>query len=95
MISRIADSNLARPNFLVSRARSHKYLVLDGRRILPSQSLTKANNSIIQADFDGIRYAGQIIKIFAHEQPEVPGRSTLVSVRWFKRVDVDTTKWDP
>lgn len=95
VIGRHEDSELDNPNHLFNLGIIHRNLVLDGRRITPSHSLTHAHNSIVQADFDGIRYVGQLFKIFSHDQPGVHNRSHLASVRWFKRTDaVDTSPWD-
>ena len=91
-----SDFDLEEPNFLISRGLSHKHLILDGRHLLPSESLTKAHSSIIQADFDGVRYVGQVVKIFSHDQPDIPNCQHLVSVHWFKRLEgFDTSHWDP
>ncbi|KZP27743.1 hypothetical protein FIBSPDRAFT_886300 [Athelia psychrophila] len=90
----VVESDRTPPNFLVSHVRSYKHLILNGCHILPSKSLTRANNSIIQVDFDELHYVGQSIKIFAHEQPKVPGYNMLMSVCWFKRIVVDMKNWD-
>jgi hypothetical protein len=96
VIPRDTDTDTADANFLLSRSLTHKHLILDGRRILPSESLSNANSSIIQVDYDGTRYVGQLVKIISHDQPQVARRHHFASVRWFKRLDnFDTARWDP
>ena len=95
VISRNTESHLAEPNYIVSRGYIHKHLILDGRHIVPSESLTDAKSSIIQADYNGVRFVGQIVKIISHEQPRISGREHFASIRWFKRLaDFDTSRWD-
>lgn len=42
------DTDAADANFLLSQLLTHKHLVLDGCRILPSESLSNTGSSIIQ-----------------------------------------------
>ena len=72
-----------RPNFIKSNARSHKYILLQGRRIVPSDDKYSAPNSIIQSRFGGHTFVGQVIEILSHEQRGVPDTSIFVHVRWF------------
>ncbi|KAL5521122.1 hypothetical protein ACEPAG_9044 [Sanghuangporus baumii] len=59
-------------------------------------SATKAPNSIIQTEFDGELFVGQVISVFSHKQQHVPGPRIFLHVRWFRsRLDIDTSDWDP
>jgi hypothetical protein len=82
-------------NFVSNKAKSHSHLILDGRRITPSNSLKSAPNSIIQVQLDGKRYVGQMFSILTHRQPGVNKDEILLDVRWFKRLEnINTTHWD-
>lgn len=82
-------------NFLNSRAKFHKYLVLDGRRLIPSRSLTYAPSAIIQADFNNTRYLGQIFDIITHHQTGTNGPTILINVHWLIRLEAaETELWD-
>ena len=95
VISHNTESHLTEPNYIISRGYTHKHLVLDGRCIIPSESLTDARSSIIQADYDGVRFVGQIVKIISHEQPRISRHQHFASVRWFKRLEgFDISQWD-
>lgn len=95
VIARTASTLDDSPNFVSGSARFHSHIILDGRRIIPSTSLHKASASIVQADFSGTRYVGQVTEILTHQQPRVGERTTLLNVRWFRRHrKIDTTPWD-
>jgi len=82
-------------NFVTSKAKVHKYLVLDGRRITATESTISAPNSIVQTDFDGTRYVGQVFAILSHRQPRVNKDETVLDVRWLCRLgNADTSHWD-
>ncbi len=55
-------------NFVNSSGKITSYAVVDGRRIAPSKSSMKAPNSIIQMEFDGDLFVGQVTDIFSHRQ---------------------------
>ncbi|KII90042.1 hypothetical protein PLICRDRAFT_29188 [Plicaturopsis crispa FD-325 SS-3] len=96
VIGRAETTNSATPNFVNGRAQFHDHVILDGRRIIPSSSLSKASASIVQADFGGTRYVGQVLEILTHQQAKIEGCSTLLRVRWFRRRgNTDTSAWDP
>jgi hypothetical protein len=71
VIPRDTDTDTTDTNFLLSQSLTHKHLILDGHHILPFESLSNANSSIIQVDYDGTRYIGQLVKIISHNQPQV------------------------
>lgn len=84
-------------NFLDDQVEYLKYIVLDGRRILPSLDMYRAPNSLIQGRYAGRQYVGQVIKIFKHAQEYVEGYTTLLQVRWFRPLQpgvFDTSTWD-
>ena len=84
------------PNFLRDRAVSHKYLVLNGKRIVASPDIYKAPNSIVQARYGTSKFVGQVIEIFTHTQPPVLRPVTLLYVRWFQPLRnriINTTLW--
>jgi hypothetical protein len=88
--------DLEHANYLNIHARFHKYMFLQGRKISPSTSLSNACNSIIQVDFDGVLYAGQVFSVVTHHQPQVEKEEILFEVSWFERLeDADTSHWDP
>lgn len=90
------DTDAADTNFLLSRLLTHKHLVLDGCRILPSESLSNTGSSIIQVDYNGTQYVGQLVKIISHDQSQITHHHYFGSVRWFKCLDgFDTARWDP
>lgn len=85
------ESNIMNPF-----ARFHSHLVLDGRRIVPCAKASKAPNSIIQTEIDGLFCAGQVIDIITHNQNNVGVTCTFLHVKWFRhREDIDTSIWDP
>ena len=95
VISHNTESHLAEPNYIVSHGYIHKHLVLDSHHIVPSESLTNAKSSIIQADYNGVQFVGQIVKIISHEQPRISGCEHFASICWFKQLaDFDTSHWD-
>ncbi|THH06302.1 hypothetical protein EW145_g4183 [Phellinidium pouzarii] len=82
-------------NDVYPEADFHTYIIIDGRRITPSTSATKAPNSIIQTEFDGQVYAGQVISVLTHSQFRIAQSTTLLHVHWFRRLtEVDTSLWD-
>ena len=81
-------------NFLQQMVYEHSHIILDGRRIIPSESLTNAPDSIVQAYVDGHKYVGQVHVILRHYQPGIPSDSVLVGVRWFRPANpVHATHW--
>ena len=98
--ARVADHSTAtddfcNTNFVTNKAKRHKYLILDGRRIVPSESVFSAPNAIVQADLNGRRYVGQVFSVLTHKQRQVNKEETLMDVRWFKRLEnVNTAHWD-
>jgi hypothetical protein len=82
------------PNFIHNYATSHKYLVLDGRRIIPSSSKTHAPNSIIQVTYGDRKFVGQVLDILTHRQPNIE-EVTLLEVRWFRSLEnLSMNYWD-
>ncbi len=82
-------------NFIRSRAKIASHIVIDGRRISPSKSSSKAPNSIVQMELNGEMYVGQVIVIFTHHQRRVEKTLTFHRVRWFRRLTtLDTEIWD-
>ena len=96
IVTRTALYPSAHSKFIHGQAQFHNYLILDGRRIIPSSSVTHAPNSIIQADYGDTRYVTQVIDIITHHQPGIERDATLLNVRWFSRNEnIDTSAWDP
>lgn len=96
IISRAATITQPGDHFLHSSVQVHKYLILDGRRITSSTSLTDASSSLIQLDAGGTRYVGQIYNILTHRQPGLEQSHYLLDIRWLRRCsDVDMSTWDP
>ncbi|KAF7372541.1 alcohol dehydrogenase [Mycena venus] len=97
IVSRAADIGSS-PNhhFLHGSAQVHSHIILDGRRITSSTSLTDASSSIIQLDADGTRYVGQIYNIITHRQPGIKQPQHLLDIRWMRRLtDFDMSPWEP
>lgn len=75
----------------------HPHIIINGRRVVAKSDPGRAPNSIIQTEFDGQTYAGQVTHIFTHKQDRIQRTPVLyLYVRWFKRfahpiADV----WDP
>ncbi|KAL5535628.1 hypothetical protein ACEPAF_3722 [Sanghuangporus sanghuang] len=83
-------------NLLNIKAVFFSYLILQGRHIAPSAKASKAPNSIIQLEFNGELFVGQVINLFTHTQHNIRGPKIFLHVRWFKpRNDVNTEDWDP
>ncbi|KAH9911971.1 hypothetical protein B0H21DRAFT_714183, partial [Amylocystis lapponica] len=84
-------------HFLHTTIRKHNHVVLDGRRIRPSRGQgTYAPDSIIQANFAGTRYVGEVFQVLTHFQPGVGRETHLLHVQWFRRLTgIDTSPWDP
>lgn len=83
-------------NFINSRAKVASHIILDGRRILPSKSSSKAANSIVQMELNGEMYVGQVIDIFTHCQRRIGKTLKFLRVLWFRRLSIlDTGIWDP
>ena len=55
-----------RPNFIKSNAQSHKYMILQGRYVIPSDDKYSAPNSIVQLRFGERTFVGQVIDILSH-----------------------------
>ncbi|KAL5476588.1 hypothetical protein ACEPAI_3268 [Sanghuangporus weigelae] len=82
-------------NHLVTKAKFFSYFIKDGRRVTPSKSAEKAPNSIIQVEFDGRIFVGQVISVIQHLQLRIGRPIVFTHVRWFRSSqDVDTTIWD-
>lgn len=90
-----------RPNFLHDTAVFYDHIMLDGRRIVPCLDTYNAPNSIIQACFRNnrrnVKYVGQVVSIFQHQQKRNGPLETLFFVRWFRpfrRGIFNSIKWD-
>jgi hypothetical protein len=77
--------------YLKGRIDYHSYVILNGRRIVPSQDIYSAPNALIQTVYGegSLRrtYVGQVQTIFTHEQTISPSRlerTTLFDVKWLK-----------
>lgn len=77
----------------------HDYVVLDGRRITPSTFNGPAPDSLIQIQYSGRRWVGEIVVLVTHLQPidnRRTARQHLAGVRWLKPHEtMDTSPWDP
>lgn len=95
--AKIGHRNPVEVNFLHNKASFLKYIVLDGRRIVPSTSKYKGPDSIIQARFSDKIYVGQVIQILTHKQAQVSKMEMLLLVLWFKPLATDVLNssiWD-
>lgn len=86
-------------SYLNNSVMLHDYIVLDGRRITPSAFDGYAPNSLIQIQYCGQRWVGEIVVLITHLQPvdeRRMARQHLAGVRWLKRHEtMDTSPWDP
>lgn len=85
------------PNFISIRVEYLKYLILDGRRIVPTTDVYHAPNSIIQTRYNGGKFVGQVTNILKHSQRFIEGPIILLQVRWFKALEqnvLNTSIWD-
>lgn len=83
-------------NFINGRAKVASHIIVDGRRILPSKSSSKAANSIVQMELNGEMNVGQVTGIFTHCQRRVGKTLNFLRVLWFRRLTMlDTGIWDP
>jgi hypothetical protein len=87
-------------------ASFHQFVVIDGRRIIPStcarQGRTSpARSALIKARIDDTFWYGEVLEIISHEQGDLPP-TTFVRVRWMKEfmrrgqlgVPTRTDYWD-
>lgn len=84
--------------FLNSSIMVFTHVTLRGRRITPSRFNGYAPNAIVQANWNGTRYAGEVAFIGTHQQPTRGGtlKNHLFGIRWFVRDRTfDTGFWDP
>ncbi|KAK6993189.1 alcohol dehydrogenase [Favolaschia claudopus] len=82
--------------FLHASAQVHPHVILDGRRVTSSTSLTQASSSIVQLDAAGTRYVGQVFDIITHRQPGVDKSQHLLYMGWMRRFNrFDMSPWDP
>lgn len=86
-------------NFVNNLGKIASYAVVDGRRITASRSSMKAPNSIIQMEFDGDVFVGQVTDIFSHRQKGLDaGRDEsvhLFRIQWFRPYEsINTDIWD-
>ncbi|KAL5478281.1 hypothetical protein ACEPAI_2465 [Sanghuangporus weigelae] len=83
-------------NVLFPFAKFHSYIIIEGRRIVPSQSAQKAPNAIIQMELHGVLSVGQVVKFFSHQQNSQLEPWTFLHVNWFRsHHDIDMKAWDP
>lgn len=84
--------------YISNAATIHDYVIYQGRRITPSAFDGNAGSSIIQYDFGGRRFVGEVATILTHIQPIPDGsvmRQHLLAVKWFVQdKDYDTSIWD-
>lgn len=78
-----------RPNFINNRARSHNLARLHGRKIVPSDDIFHAPNSIIQTRIGGKLFAGQVTDIITHEQRGVDDVPVFLRVKWFEPLPIE------
>ncbi|KAK6996365.1 hypothetical protein R3P38DRAFT_2437191, partial [Favolaschia claudopus] len=81
-------------HLFVSKIRTFKFALLDGRRIIPTSESTRnsASSEIVQVKVNGKRQAGEIHTLFVHEQTGVTnsGNTLLACISWMKKSD-----WTP
>ena len=89
-----------RPNFLHDLAVFFNYMTIDRRRLVPCLDTYNAPNSIIQACFRNnqrdVKFVGQVVSIFQHQQKRNGPVETLLFVRWlrpFRQGVFNTIKW--
>jgi hypothetical protein len=78
-------------------ATYHAYIILGGRRIVPSTSEDRAPDSIVQIVFNNRLYVGQATAILSHTLAVVnSGRpQVLLEIRWFREdSEFDSRAWD-
>lgn len=85
--------------YILNAATIHDYVIYQGQRITPSAFDGNAGSSIIQYDFGGWRFVGEVVTILTHIQPIPDGsvmRQYLLAIKWFVRdKEYDTSIWDP
>ena len=83
-------------NVLYPYAKFHSFIVIEGRRIVPSKSAQRAPNAIIQMELQSTLFVGQVLGILSHCQNLSSEPQTFLQVRWFRPLnDIDTKPWDP
>ncbi len=82
-------------NFLYSHANFYNSVILRGRRVVASRSMTSAPNSIVQIFLDATCYVGQVVQIIGHHQTGIPEtigpEAIFLHVRWFSRIPMEET----
>ncbi|KAJ7744275.1 hypothetical protein DFH07DRAFT_925148 [Mycena maculata] len=85
---RLAGKEFANTEVLGSFTETYNYALLDGRRVTSTTCSERgsAGSSLIQIQFGGEPYAGEIRSIFRHKQAGVPSSEAmlLVFVAWMK-----------
>ncbi|KAJ7736047.1 hypothetical protein DFH07DRAFT_967007 [Mycena maculata] len=85
---RLAGKEFANTEVLGSFTETYNYALLDGRRVTSTTCSKRgsAGSSLIQIQFGGEPYAGEIRSIFRHKQAGVPSSEAmlLVFVAWMK-----------
>jgi hypothetical protein len=76
------------------------YGLLDGRRITPASQSKRASagSYLVKVESEGKTWYGEVINIFRHPQPGVPGTMTerlLAEFRWMKEVPISPVNDDP
>ncbi|EMD32048.1 hypothetical protein CERSUDRAFT_77644 [Gelatoporia subvermispora B] len=99
IVSTFAQQRQPGETFLNTQVSIHDYLILRGRRITVSKFNGKSPDSLVQANFGGRRYVGEVEGILSHRQLMSETRlpeAYLLQVRWFSKLqDIDTSIWDP
>ncbi|KAJ7882906.1 hypothetical protein B0H13DRAFT_1572339, partial [Mycena leptocephala] len=73
---------------LGSYVQTYNYALLDGRRIIPTTRARarSAESGLIQIQFKGEAYVGEVRVIFQHDQMGIPGSkdALLAYIKWLK-----------
>jgi hypothetical protein len=85
--------------FLRSEAQPYKYLLVDGRRIVPvrhSQSSSRQSESaIVKTVVEGEVMYGEVLDVFRHAQYPSSEPGLFAEMRWLKKLPIAPVEDDP
>jgi hypothetical protein len=78
-------------------ATFYEYILLDGRRITPTQRTLRKNagSSLIKTVIHGQRFCGAVASFFRHEQPNITDDTLWAEVTWMEDQFLSPVDGDP
>jgi hypothetical protein len=75
----------------------YDYIILDGRRITPTQRTLRKNagSSLIKAVIQGQEFCGVVQSFFRHHQPDIADDTLWAEVIWMEEENLSAVEDDP